>query len=317
MAYHSARHTPLDGARTFVVSLRMARRSPRPRPRRTVSKSTAWEWVRRWRQASREDQASLACLIERSSRPHHSPGRVPAAEGNRNCELRERSAGARGASPMSLRSTGRTRPFTGCCGVLAAHAPGRPSARRSCAMSGRVPATCCRWTQRGSPSPQSLGTPSPAIAPGARGALDGSSATRSSMPAGLQRAARRRTRRHGDRVHPPCAGLFLERGVVAERLMTDNAFADTKNRALRALLDRRAIRHLRTRPYKPRTNGRSSATNRRCSVSGHTPWSTPQARHVGHRCHTGWTTTTSGAPTAPSATEPPSHSFGEVTGLNS
>jgi len=38
--------------------------------------------------------------------------------------------------------------------------------------------------------------------------------------------------------------------------MTDNAFAYTKNRSLRALLHRRAMNHLRTRPYTPRTNGK-------------------------------------------------------------
>src|SRR4051812_19492685 len=50
--------------------------------------------------------------------------------------------------------------------------------------------------------------------------------------------------------------VFLDHGIVAERLMTDNAFAYTHNRSLRELLRRRAIRHLRTRPYTPRTNGK-------------------------------------------------------------
>src|SRR3954471_11129513 len=38
--------------------------------------------------------------------------------------------------------------------------------------------------------------------------------------------------------------------------MTDNAFAYIHNIGLRRLLRRRAIRHLRTRPYTPRTNGK-------------------------------------------------------------
>ena len=38
--------------------------------------------------------------------------------------------------------------------------------------------------------------------------------------------------------------------------MTDNAFTYIHNRSLRELLYRRAIRHLRTRPYTPRTNGK-------------------------------------------------------------
>ena len=49
---------------------------------------------------------------------------------------------------------------------------------------------------------------------------------------------------------------LLDHGVVTERLMTDNAFSYTKNRSLRQLLHRRAIQHLRTRPYTPRTNGK-------------------------------------------------------------
>ena len=38
--------------------------------------------------------------------------------------------------------------------------------------------------------------------------------------------------------------------------MTDNAFAYVNSRSLRELLHRRAIGHLRTRPYTPRTNGK-------------------------------------------------------------
>jgi hypothetical protein len=47
--------------------------------------------VRRWRAASRQERQSLACLQERSSRPHHSPGRVPAEEEQVICDLRRRT----------------------------------------------------------------------------------------------------------------------------------------------------------------------------------------------------------------------------------
>ena len=50
--------------------------------------------------------------------------------------------------------------------------------------------------------------------------------------------------------------FFSEHGIAAERLMTDNAWAYTHNRSLRELLDGCAIRHIRTRPYTPRTNGK-------------------------------------------------------------
>jgi transposase-like protein len=72
--HHRARHTPLgrwevvrrvvEEGDTFAQAAAWA----------NVSKSTVWEWVHRWREASREDRASLACLVERSSRQQHSPG---------------------------------------------------------------------------------------------------------------------------------------------------------------------------------------------------------------------------------------------------
>jgi transposase InsO family protein len=49
---------------------------------------------------------------------------------------------------------------------------------------------------------------------------------------------------------------FGARGIVAQRLMTDNAFSYVKNRSLRELLTARAIKHLRTQAYRPRTNGK-------------------------------------------------------------
>jgi transposase InsO family protein len=50
--------------------------------------------------------------------------------------------------------------------------------------------------------------------------------------------------------------FFAEQGIVAKRLMSDNAFAYVKNRSLRELLARHGIRHLTTTPYRPRTNGK-------------------------------------------------------------
>jgi transposase InsO family protein len=50
--------------------------------------------------------------------------------------------------------------------------------------------------------------------------------------------------------------FFAGHGIVAKRLMTDNAFGYVKNRSLRELLARERIRHLTTEPYRPRTNGK-------------------------------------------------------------
>jgi transposase InsO family protein len=50
--------------------------------------------------------------------------------------------------------------------------------------------------------------------------------------------------------------FFDSHGIAARRLMTDNGFAYIHNRSLRELLARRRIRHLTTKPYRPRTNGK-------------------------------------------------------------
>jgi len=68
---------------------------------------------------------------------------------------------------------------------------------------------------------------------------------------------------HSDERAATVAG-FLERalafyashGIAVRRLMTDNAWAYTRSRAVRELLARSHIRHLTTKPYRPRTNGK-------------------------------------------------------------
>ncbi len=49
---------------------------------------------------------------------------------------------------------------------------------------------------------------------------------------------------------------FEEHGITSRRLITDNAFAYIHNRSLRELLAARDIKHLRTKPYRPQTNGK-------------------------------------------------------------
>jgi transposase len=50
--------------------------------------------------------------------------------------------------------------------------------------------------------------------------------------------------------------FFAGHGITCKRLMTDNAFSYVHNRSLRELLARHGIRHLKTKPYRPRTNGK-------------------------------------------------------------
>jgi len=50
--------------------------------------------------------------------------------------------------------------------------------------------------------------------------------------------------------------FYASHGIVAKRLMTDNAFNYVKNRGLRELLATNEVRHLTTKPYRPQTNGK-------------------------------------------------------------
>ena len=56
-----------------------------------VSRSTAHEWVWRWRRAGEERRADLSCLEDRSSRPHHSPRMLSDEDHERCCEVRRRT----------------------------------------------------------------------------------------------------------------------------------------------------------------------------------------------------------------------------------
>jgi transposase InsO family protein len=63
---------------------------------------------------------------------------------------------------------------------------------------------------------------------------------------------------------PSCTGFlaraaawFAGRGVRIERVMTDNAFAYSHCRGFQTALAELGARHLTTRPYRPRTNGKA------------------------------------------------------------
>ena len=224
-----------------------------------VSKSTVHGWVTRWRRASAAERASLACLQERPSRPRRSPRRVSAEEERRICELRERT----GWSPRRLadeadvrRSHSTLHRVLQRAGISRRPRPERPAVVRY------------EWP-----------------CPGQLLHMDTKKLGKFEQPGHAVTGDRaRRSRRVGwEYVHSivdDCSRLgyseihdderaatvtafteraldfFLAHGIVAERLMTDNAFAYVHNTALKRLLHERAIEHARTRPYTPRTNGK-------------------------------------------------------------
>jgi transposase InsO family protein len=60
------------------------------------------------------------------------------------------------------------------------------------------------------------------------------------------------------------AAWFADLGVRIERVMTDNAFAYIKSKAFRDTLANLGARHLTTRPYTPRTNGKAERFIQTC-----------------------------------------------------
>jgi transposase InsO family protein len=224
-----------------------------------VSKSTVWEWVHRYRQATPCERESLTCLAERSSRPHRSPAQVPAEEAERICELRQRT----GWSPRRLADEPEiSRPHSTVHQVLRrGGCSRRPAPERPAVVRYQWPC------------------------PGNLLHMDVKRFGKFSQPGHAMTGDRtRRSRRVGweycHSIVDDCSRMayselhddekaatvtafteralnfFVEHGVVTERLMTDNAFTYVNNRSLRKLLAHRAIRHIRTRPYTPRTNGK-------------------------------------------------------------
>jgi transposase InsO family protein len=230
----------------------------------SVSPATAHRWWRRWREAGREERRTLACLRDRSSRPLRSPRELAAELQERICACRRETgwgprlvAAATGFAHSTvwkvLRRAGISR-------------PPRPS---------REPANSYEW-----PCPGDLLHMD--VSRYARFEQPGHAVTgdRSHRRGGWMKPEKRvgydyahaivddhsrlaYVELHDDEKAQTVTGLleralafFAGHGIIASRLMTDNAFAYVKNRSLRELLARHGIRHLTTEPYRPRTNGK-------------------------------------------------------------
>jgi transposase InsO family protein len=224
-----------------------------------VAKSTVHLWVTRWREASDEERATLACLRDRPSRPHTSPNQVPAEEAERICERRRRT----GWSPRRLAcEPDIRRPHSTIHQVLRRGGCScRPAPERGAVVR-------YEWPCPGQLLHMDVKKLARFEAPGH--ALTAERARRSrgagweyvhSIVDDCSRLAYAEI--HPDERAPAVTAFtrraldwFLDQGIVPERLMTDNHFSYIHNRSLGALLRRRAIRHIRTRPYTPRTNGK-------------------------------------------------------------
>ena len=224
-----------------------------------VSPATAHRWWHRWLEAGEEARASLACLLDRSSRPRRSPRQLAPELAEAICACRR----ATGWGPRLVAGA------TGFCHstvwkVLKRAGISRPP------RPAREPGNRYEWP-----------------CPGDLLHMDTSEYVRFQRP-GHRVTGDRSTqdRQHRDgvdfvhaivddhsrlayaEIHPDqraatVAGFFeralafyASHGILAKRLMTDNAWIYVRSRAMRQLLTTHDVRHLTTKPYRPRTNGK-------------------------------------------------------------
>jgi transposase InsO family protein len=257
MSVHRSVRLGPGGRRRIVEAVEGGMSQKRAAARFCVSPATVNRWVVRARQASPGERASGACFADRPCRPHSSPRMLSAADHDRVCAVRQRT----GWGPRLIASE-----------VSIPHATvHRALRRRGCSRRPRAPRAAVQRYEWPCPGNllhmdtkryQRFERPGHAVtgdrtvnSPGAghefaHSIVDDCSRLAYSELHDDERAdtVTAFTERALD--------WFLDHGIVAERLLTDNAWAYTKNRSLSELLDRRAIIHKRTRPYSPKTNGK-------------------------------------------------------------
>jgi transposase InsO family protein len=230
----------------------------------SVSPATAHRWWQRWRAASDLEHASLACLLDRSSRPARCPSRLAPELEQAICDCRRKTgwgprlvAGATGFAHSTvwkvLRRAGISR------------APG----------SARGPANRYEWPCPGDLLHMDVSRYARFLQPGHALTGDRSQRLRGWMKPETRvgydfahaivddHSRLAYVELHRDERAQTVTGFleralafFAEHEITARRLMTDNAFSYVKNRSLRELLAARGIKHLTTEPYRPRTNGK-------------------------------------------------------------
>jgi transposase InsO family protein len=259
MSLHRNAKLGLAGRRSLVLAIAGGMTLKQAAACFSVSPATAHRWWHRWLEASEEGRASLACLLDRSSRPRRCPRQLAPELNEAICACRRATgwgprlvAGATGFAHSTvwkvLKRAGISRP--------------RPLLRE--------PANRYEWPCPGDLLHMDVSEYARFERPGHRVSGDRSSQNRRQLNGVdyVHAIIDDHSRLAYAEIHPDqraaTAAGFLERalrfyaqhGVVAKRLMTDNAWIYVKGRHLRRLLERDQIRHLTTKPYRPRTNGK-------------------------------------------------------------
>jgi len=230
----------------------------------SVSPATAHRWWQRWLGAGEEARRTLACLFDRSSRPHRSPRRLAP-------ELEEAICTCRRSTGWGPRLVAGATGFAHSTVWKVLHRAGlsrRPGAAKE-------PANRYEWPCPGDLLHTDTSRYARFLRPGHRVTGDRSQRSRNWMRPETRvgydyahalvddHSRLAFVELHDDEKAATVTG-FLERGlaffaaqgIVAKRLMTDNGFSYVKNRSLGELLARHGIHHLTTEPYRPRTNGK-------------------------------------------------------------
>jgi transposase InsO family protein len=224
-----------------------------------VSPATAHRWWHRWLAAGEEARQTLSCLFDRSSRPRCSPRQLAPELAEAICDCRRNTgwgprlvAGATGFAHSTVSK------------VLMRAGISRP------ARAAREPANSYEWPCPGDLLHMDTSEYVRFQKPGHRVTGDRSSQDRQHRD-GIDFAhaiVDDHSRLAYAEIHPDqraaTVAAFLERalafyashGIVVKRLMTDNAWIYVRSRAVQELLARNEIRHLTTKPYRPRTNGK-------------------------------------------------------------
>jgi transposase InsO family protein len=226
-----------------------------------LSVSTVHTWVVRWRKATPAERKNLACLSDRSSCPRRSPRRTDALVEGRILVARRRTgwgprliAGALGMSHATVSKVlvrfGVSRPpkvardeprrYEWPCPGDLLHMDTKRYARFS------RPGHAVTGVRDKTHAEKKAGTGYEY----AHSVVDDHSrlAYVEILPDERADAVTAFTER--------ALSWFEGHGIVVRRVMTDNAWAYTHNRSLAQLFEERDIRHLTTRPYTPRTNGK-------------------------------------------------------------
>ena len=217
-----------------------------------VSERTAFKWLGRYR---REGEPGLS---DRSSRPHAAPNRLPADR----CAEIERLRRQRCSGPRIARRTGIARSTVGV--VLRRLGLGRLKA-----LDERPPAVRYQRAQPGELI--HIDTKKLGRIAGIGHRISGNRAGRKRgvgweyLHVAIDDASRLAyTEVLPAETGDACAGFlsrastwFQRLGVTIDRVMTDNAFAYTNSKTFRSVLAVIGARHITTKPYRPRTNGKA------------------------------------------------------------